>query len=110
MLLSIHMNEYRDRKESGPQVFYRLGHESSRLLAGTLQSALIEGLNPTKRRSALAGDYFILSRDLPSVLIECGFISNSAEEKCLLDAAYQEELAQSWASSPWREADIFHRV
>lgn len=97
MLLSIHMNEFRDRKESGPQVFYREGHAPSRLLAGALQSALIEGVNPPKRRSALSGDYFILSRSIPSVLIECGFLSNSEEEAKLLDDAYQQLLAEAIA-------------
>lgn len=95
MLLSIHMNEYRDRKESGPQVFYRAGHDASRLLAGALQSAIIEGVDPVKRRSAMSGDYYILSREMPSVLIECGFISNSQEEKLLLSEDYQTHLAQS---------------
>ena len=45
----------------------------------------------------MAGDYFILSLDLPSVLIECGFISNAAEERLLLDSAYQARLAQAVA-------------
>lgn len=95
MVLSIHMNEYRSRRESGPQVFYRAGQEQSRLLAGALQSALIDGLSPQKERVAMAGDYFILSLDIPSVLVECGFISNPEEEKLLLDADYRQRLAQA---------------
>lgn len=95
MLISIHMNEYRDRAESGPQVFYRKGQESSRLLAGVLQEALIERLNPVKRRSALPGDYFMLSLDIPSVLVECGFLSNGEEEKKLLSPEYQSQVAQA---------------
>lgn len=95
MLLSIHMNEYRSRRESGPQVFYRAGQEESRLLAAVLQEALIEGLAPEKRREAMAGDYYVLSLDIPSVLVECGFISNSTEEKKLLNEDYQGELARS---------------
>ena len=95
MVLSIHMNEYHNRLESGPQVFYRAGQEQSRLLAGVLQEALIEGLSPAKRREAMAGDYFILSLDIPSVLVECGFISNGAEEKLLLTEEYQQKIAQA---------------
>lgn len=97
MVLSIHMNEYRSRRESGPQVFYRQGQAQSRLLAGALQASLIQALAPPKQRAAMAGDYFILSLDLPSVLIECGFISNAAEERLLLDSAYQARLAQAVA-------------
>lgn len=95
MLISIHMNEYHSSSESGPQVFYRKGQEKSRLLAGVLQQALIDGLNPAKKRSALAGDYFMLSLEIPSVLVECGFLSNAAEEKLLLQSEYQEKVAHA---------------
>jgi len=94
MVLSIHMNEYRSRAESGPQVFYRAGCEGGRLLAGCVQAALIGGLSPKKERAAMAGDYFILQLEIPSVLVECGFMSNAAEERLLRDAAYQERLAE----------------
>ena len=49
MLLSIHMNEYRSRKESGPQVFYRKDQEQSRPLVGILQDALIRRLEAKKK-------------------------------------------------------------
>ena len=98
MVLSIHMNEYRDRKESGPQVFYREGCSEGRLLAGCLQEAMITLLQPEKTRSAMAGDYFILQLDVPSVLVECGFISNPREEKLLLTADYQARLAEAIAA------------
>ena len=97
MVLSIHMNHYRDRSQSGPQVFYREGCDSGRLLAGCMQESLIAGLAPKKKRAALAGDYFILQLDVPSVLIECGFLSNPAEEKLLRDGAYQQRVASAIA-------------
>lgn len=95
MVISIHMNEYRSRRESGPQVFYRAGQEESRLLAGALQSSLIRALAPKKERAAMAGDYFILSLDVPSVLVECGFLSNPEEEKLLLTASYRRRIAEA---------------
>ena len=95
MVISIHMNEYRTRRVSGPQVFYRAGQEDSRLLAGCVQEALIRVLNPAKKRAAMAGDYFILSLDIPSVLVECGFLSNAAEEALLLTPEYREKVAQA---------------
>lgn len=99
IVLSIHMNEYRARGESGPQVFYRAGCDGGRLLAGCVQAALIDHLHPAKARSAMAGDYFILQLDVPSVLVECGFISNAAEEKLLLDEDYQARLAEAIAAA-----------
>lgn len=93
MVVSIHMNEYRTRRESGPQVFYREGQEKSRLLAGAIQASLIRVLRPARERSAMVGDYFILSLDLPSVLVECGFLSNAAEEAKLLTEDYRRQVA-----------------
>lgn len=107
MVLSIHMNEYRSRGESGPQVFYRAGCDGGRLLAGCIQAALIDQLQPDKARSAMAGDYFILQLDVPSVLVECGFISNAAEEKRLLDDAYQARLAEALASAVGDFASLY---
>lgn len=97
MVLSIHMNEYRDRRESGPQVFYRAGSETGRLLAGCMQEALVQRLVPEKTRTAMSGDYFILQLDVPSVLVECGFISNAREEARLLSADYQARLGEAIA-------------
>jgi len=97
VLLSIHLNEYRDRGESGPQVFYQQGGDEGRLLAGALQQAMIDGLKPKKQRKAMAGDYYVLRGKLPSALVECGFLSHPQEEKLLLDKAYHRRIAQALA-------------
>lgn len=97
VFLSIHLNEYRSRAESGPQVFYQQGADAGRLLAGALQAALVEGLKPVRERKAMAGDYFVLRSSIPSALVECGFLSNAAEEKLLLDPAYHVKIAISLA-------------
>ena len=95
LVLSIHMNEYAGRSESGPQVFYREGCPAGRLLAGAMQEAMIAGLEPKTKREALGGDYYILTLGVPSVLIECGFLSNREEEAMLLTQEYQEKIAAS---------------
>ena len=106
MVLSVHMNEYRVRAESGPQVFYRAGCEEGRLLAGCVQEALITQLQPRKERAAMAGDYFILQLDVPSVLVECGFVSNAQEEKLLLEKSYQKRVAEAIATG----VEEYHRL
>ncbi len=97
VLLSIHLNEYRSRSQSGPQVFYQRGGDEGRLLAGVLQKALIDGLRPKKERVAMAGDYYVLRSSIPSVLVECGFLSNAEEERLLLQGDYQRRIAESLA-------------
>ena len=95
MVISIHMNEYAGRSESGPQVFYREGCPAGRLLAGAIQEAMIRGLRPDKERTALGGDYYILTLGVPSVLVECGFLSNREEEARLMQEDYRRLAAQS---------------
>ena len=97
VFLSIHLNEYRSRAESGPQVFYQRGADAGRLLAGALQESLIRVLRPSKERKAMAGDYYVLRGPLPAALVECGFLSNAQEEKSLLDPAYQRRIAEAIA-------------
>ncbi|MBQ7867700.1 MAG: N-acetylmuramoyl-L-alanine amidase [Clostridia bacterium] len=110
VFLSIHLNEYRDRAESGPQVFYQKGGDAGRLLAGVLQQALIDGLDPQKQRRAMAGDYYVLRGKLPSALVECGFLSNAREEKLLMDAAYQNRIAQAVADGMENYANCRQRL
>ena len=96
LFLSIHMNEYHTRAESGPQVFYRKGQADSRLLAGVMQNALNAGLSPARPRTAHTGDYYLLEHlSIPAVLVECGFLSNAAEEALLLTPEYRQRIAQA---------------
>ncbi len=98
VFLSIHLNEYRDRSESGPQVYYQRGADEGRLLASCLQESLITVLQPARKRTANAGDYYVLrNTSLPAALVECGFLSNAAEEKLLKDKAYHRLIAQAVA-------------
>ena len=94
VVLSIHMNEYAGRGESGPQVFYREDCPAGRLLAGAIQNAMIGELQPRQRRTALGGDYYILTLGVPSVLVECGFLSNREEEARLLQEDYRQRVAR----------------
>ena len=63
VLLSIHLNEYRSRKESGPQVFYQYGGEDGRMLAGVLQAALLADWPPKRQ---VAGGQLLRAAQLHS--------------------------------------------
>jgi N-acetylmuramoyl-L-alanine amidase len=94
LIVSIHMNKYPNRKLYGAQVFYEKGSAEGEKLAACIQDALNSGLDDNKKRSAKPGDYFILKVSAsPSVIVECGFLSNHSEEKKLLDPAYREKMA-----------------
>lgn len=113
LLLSIHQNQFSDPQYSGAQVFYAQAPGSD-LLARQMQTALVSALNPgSRRRSKACKGIYIMDRlKCPGVLVECGFLSNPAEEGRLRDAAYQQKLCCVIATSAiqfltgGRQADI----
>ncbi len=96
-MVSIHMNKYTNASQRGAQVFYMQdGEAAGRTLALCVQSALHD-LDPEHTRTASAGDYYILNACGPSVLVECGFLSNKQEEQLLLTDEYRQKIAQAVA-------------
>ena len=87
------------RKYKGAQVFYYKPSEESHRLASAIQQSLIEFQNSENTRQEKANeDYYILRKErVPTVICECGFLSNPEEEVLLCTEAYQEKTA--WAIS-----------
>lgn len=100
VLLSIHQNHYPDERYSGAQVFYA-NTEGSPELAQQLQATFVSTLNPGSHRQAkkASGIYIMEHIRCPGVLIECGFLSNHAEEAKLRDPEYQKKLCCVIASA-----------
>ncbi len=96
--ISIHMNKFSDSKYSGPQVFYSKNCEDSKRLADCIQQNMITVLSPVSEREtkqAPDGIYLLKNAHIPAVLVECGFLSNDAEEKKLTDENYRRQIAWS---------------
>ena len=94
-VVSIHQNSYTDSSAKGAQVFYYSESKEGKELAEILQKSLIENADPENHRMAKANmSYYILKNTAaPTVIVECGFLSNPAEEKKLLEDDYQNRLA-----------------
>jgi N-acetylmuramoyl-L-alanine amidase len=97
LVVSLHCNKFSDRSRRGAQVFYDCDNESSKAYAKELQSVINETVNAKyagRAFSALSGDYYILKcTTVPSVIIECGFLSNAEDERLLNDEAFRAELS-----------------
>ena len=97
IFVSIHMNKFEDPKYYGAQVFYSYTPEESKRLAESIQEELIKLADPSNTREAKKADgIFILKNSrIPSVLVECGFLSNPEEAQKLETDKYRDTLA--WA-------------
>ena len=93
LLISLHQNYFSDERYSGAQVFYA-PTPGSEGYASSLQSAFVQTLNKGSNRQCKKADgiYLMQHINTPGVLIECGFISNHAEEANLRDPDYQKKL------------------
>lgn len=93
LLLSIHQNNFSDRRYKGAQVFYA-DTENSQKLAKNLQDAFISSINPGSKRTIRksTGVYLMEHIQRTGVLIECGFLSNPEEEARLRSGDYQKKL------------------
>lgn len=90
IFVSIHQNKFSSTNSFGPQIFYQPKSENSRILAQSVQDSLMKNLD-TKNRPLKEGDFYVLNgNSCPSILIECGFLSNPNEEALLIDKTYRE--------------------
>lgn len=97
IFVSIHQNSFPKSSVKGAQVFYYKGSEEGKKLAGFIQNRLKEVVDIDNSRIAKANDsYYVLKQiKIPSVIVECGFLSNGIEHNKLMSSEYQEKLA--WA-------------
>lgn len=92
LIVSVHQNSYPLSSVSGAQVFFDGNNVEGENAALVFQSALNQALGGERR--AKSADYYVLQcSSYPSVLVECGFLSNPEEEKLLRTPAYREKVA-----------------
>ncbi|HBJ2609674.1 N-acetylmuramoyl-L-alanine amidase CwlD [Clostridium botulinum] len=102
MFISIHLNMFDQSQYYGAQVWYS-NNEDSKRLAHILQNNLREELDENNKRKekAAKNSYKILRNndEMPSVIVECGFLSNSMELEKLKSTDYQEEISKAIVKS-----------
>ena len=97
LFVSIHMNSFPIEKYSGLQVWYAKT-EGSRELAEAIRRRVVADLQPENKRETKQADKSIRLLDSAAscaVLVECGFLSNSAECEKICSSDYQRELSFS---------------
>lgn len=97
-LISIHQNHFENEKEHGCQIWYSANTDTSKIMADSILKAINENTQKDNKRQNKASDnsYYILYKaTVPSIMIECGFMSNYEENKNLQDTEYQTNIAFS---------------
>lgn len=97
LVVSIHLNSFPQKQYYGAHVFYQKNNPNGKIAADTIQISLKSILDESNKRvPQVKKDIKIMDdTNVPVILIECGFLSNTAEEKKLTSAGYQEKTA--WA-------------
>lgn len=94
LVVSIHMNKFSSSTRRGAQVFYKKNDENARQLAKSVQNSFNSMKEAVRECSALTGDYYILNcSEFPSIIAECGFLSNPEDEALLISDKYQDSIA-----------------
>ncbi len=98
VFVSIHMNAFPENKYSGLQVYYSQNNPLSQEIAKDIQEGArlnLQKENNRKIKPAGSNIYLLDRITIPSVLIECGFLSNPEECAKLSREDYQQKLALS---------------
>ena len=106
--VSIHQNSYSDPNVKGAQVFYFTGSEVSKEAASLMQEELRKIDSENIRQIKGNNEFYMLKKtELPTIIVECGFLSNPGEAEKLVSEEYQEQMAQAicsgimtWLSQP----------
>ena len=96
VFLSIHQNHFENPKYNGTQVFYSKNNPLSRTLAEKIKKTVVQDLQPdNKREIKQTGTeiYLLYHSQIPSVMVECGFLSNAEEANLLNTPEYRNKMA-----------------
>ena len=95
IFVSIHLNKIEQSQYYGWQTFFKSSNEQSKKLAQSIQTGLNNSIQKENKRESLkiTGKYIIDHVEIPTTIVECGFLSNPEEEKQLQEEEYQDRLA-----------------
>lgn len=93
VLVSVHFNAHTNTRIKGAETFY--WGSTGRIIAGAIQRRLPARVQVTNRGICRKGYTLMMRTNCPTVLVECGFISNSRERMRCSTQWYQETAAKA---------------
>lgn len=104
LVIAIHQNHFSVPKYSGTQLFYSTNHSDSIALAQCIKNSVVGWIQPQNTREMKPGTdgiYLLYHATSPTVLVECGFLSNPEEREKLKTPAYQQQMAFAVMAGYW---------
>lgn len=93
--VSVHFNSASRGAANGIETYYYRGDSAS--LAASIHRNVVAG-SPSENRGIRRRGYFVLRKTaIPSVLVECGFLTNPTEASYALNSNYRQKLAEEIA-------------
>lgn len=96
VLISVHQNQFTQEQYSGAQMFYSETNPNNQTFADIMQRKFVAFLQPgnTREIKPSGPELFLLyNTQSPSLLVECGFLSNAEECALLSGEEYQCKVA-----------------
>lgn len=95
LFISIHLNKIEQSKYYGWQTFYKKDSEKGKILSNLIQENLNNSIQISNKRipQSIKDKYIIENVKVPTVIVECGFLSNPEEANLLKQDSYQEKIA-----------------
>lgn len=95
MLVTIHLNSIPSTRWKGAQTFYYSKNKESRVLATFIQDELKKHLHTDRVAIKRDNVYLLKALQIPSSLVEIGFLSNPEEARLMADEKYQKKMAEA---------------
>ena len=95
IFVSVHFNYTWKQDVSGLETFYH--NSEGQKIANQVQKCLIRYTRAIDRDEKFARFYVIRNTNMPSILVEGGFVSNEAERNRMKSARFREALARAIA-------------
>ena len=95
IFISIHQNAFDNENANGIETYYYFKENDSKDLCNLIQKNLIDNTDAFDRGVKTSNFVVLRENIIPSVLVECGFITNKNESNNLIDDNYQRNISEA---------------
>jgi len=95
IVVSVHQNSFTSENVKGAQVFYYRNSAGGTELAKIMQAILNDNININNKKEIKENTsyYMLLHTKCPTIIVECGFLSNWDDANNLSSDDYQKRMA-----------------